>query len=164
MILVSDLAAELGIDRSNLQKFIKKNGIETARMRTRGTRNQSALALTPEAADEVRRLREGFTMDGLPSPPVNGWGEFYVVQIAPDLDPRRVKLGYTTNMDGRLASYRTIVPTALVVQVWPCKLSWEQAAIDCVTKGYPALGGEVFECPDVQSLLDRCTEFFGMMP
>jgi hypothetical protein len=92
-------------------------------------------------------------------------GYFYVVQPVPDLEPRRVKLGYTTNVESRLASYRTISPHAQVLETWPCKTAWEAAAIDSVTREEcELLGGEVFRCEDVNRLIERADAFFELMP
>ena len=55
---VSALAEELGIDRSNLRRYVLKNGFRPHRRRTESTRMQSSLALTAAEARSVIALRK----------------------------------------------------------------------------------------------------------
>jgi hypothetical protein len=124
------------------------------------------LALTTEEAEQVyeQRQRQGFLAG--PSPVVtSGVGAFYVVQLVPDLDPLRVKLGFATDVQERLAAHRTVAPTAKLIGSWPCRPSWERAAIDSITRqGCRPIGPEVFVCDDIDALLTRAEAFFAIMP
>lgn len=91
-------------------------------------------------------------------------GLFYVIQLFPDVAPGRVKLGFTTNIAGRLAAHRTTCPGAAVLRVWPCRKDWEAMAITCAGQGCRRLSAEVFDCEDADRLVARAGEFFAIMP
>lgn len=56
-----------------------------------------------------------------------GW--VYAVAIVPDVDLRRLKIGYTERpIGGRLASFRTANPTALLIGLWEANRSDEDRA------------------------------------
>lgn len=56
-----------------------------------------------------------------------GW--IYAVALVPELDARRIKVGFTENPVGRrLAQYRTANPTALLVGLWEGDRYSEQLA------------------------------------
>lgn len=100
-----------------------------------------------------------------PSCPVSSSSVFYVVQLVPELSPLRVKLGYSISMSDRLATFKTICPTAKCVQTWYCLPEWEQVAIVSATRtGCKKLSREVFDCNDLHSLIERCDQFFSLMP
>ena len=161
-VLLSDLADECGTDRSNMRKYVLKHGFLPVQVRTAKSRGQLQLALTDTDAEAVRELRQrqGF---GLNQPTENGHGVFYVVQVIPDLDPLRVKLGFATDALRRLDSYRTLSPTVQLVKTWPCRSSWERAAIDSLSRICTPLSGEVFTCDDLLALVARGDAFFALM-
>lgn len=167
-VLVKDLAEELGVDRSVLRRWILRRGFEPIKVRAPGTAGQLALALSWEEADEVReqRLREydiddegeiSFLDDGL------GW--FYIIQIVPELEEGRVKLGFTNDVNARLVAHKTVVPTAEVLRTWPCNRKWEYAVIESVTRtGCTVLSREVFIFHNLEDLIKNCEAFFSIMP
>jgi len=160
-----DLAAELGVDRSGLRKWVLRQDVEIVRVRTAASKGQKTLAVSVEDADALRALRdsEGFGVSVNPTP--DGGGFLYVVVPFPECAPRRVKLGFATDTDTRLAAYRTIAPTAQVVKAWSCHRTWETAATASITRMDCSLvGGEVFDCDDLDALVQRGDEFFAMMP
>ena len=168
-VLLSTLAQEWGIDRSNVRKYVKRHGYDFMRVRGDDRTHQAVLALKVEDAELVReaRQREGYSaQNGDGSRPVeNGVGVLYLVQIMPDADPTRIKLGYASDASRRLASYRTVSPTATIVKTWPCRTSWERAAIDSLTAEHCTLiGGEVYVCMNIEGLLQRGNAFFACMP
>lgn len=61
-VTLKDLAIELGIDRSNLRKYVLKNGFRPTKIRRRSSQSQLTLALTEAEAEVVRALRisQGF--------------------------------------------------------------------------------------------------------
>lgn len=112
----------------------------------------------------IREFREaeGFTHF---VPASNGDGYFYVIQLIPELDPHRIKVGFASDANARLDAHRTSAPTAELVLTWPCKRCWEKSAIDCATKeGCELIRGEVFTCKDIDALVARCDTFFQIMP
>ena len=56
-ISLRELAKELSMDRSNLRKYILKQGITFEKMRTMVGKHQLELGLTQENADKVRSAR-----------------------------------------------------------------------------------------------------------
>ena len=164
-ITLNELSEDLGLDKSNARKWIRKQGFEFIKVRDQISR-QMILALTVEDAEAVReiRQRQGFTGDRQIVVD-NGWGYFYIVQVMPDVIPNRVKLGYAGDCQTRLRAYTTVSPTAQMVKCWPCSLSWEAAAIASLTRvGCIFVGGEVFDCDDLEALARRGEEFFLLMP
>lgn len=166
-VLLADLAKELGLDRSNMRKYAIKHGFSFLQVRTPESRGQITLALTEQEAEAIRELRskQGF-QPGQPGQPVeNGFGWFYLVQIAPDLDPRRIKLGFAFDPMRRVDSYRTLSPTVILVKTWRCRTSWERAAIDSLTRlNTISLGGEVFQIEDLDLVIHYGDAFFSIMP
>jgi hypothetical protein len=162
-VSLKQLAAELGLDRSNTRKYVLKSGVRPHKRRTPDSGSQPTLALTVEEADRIRakRREEGFLGAKAVSKEV---GHFYVIRLVPELDPRRVKLGFADDVGIRLAQHRTAAPTAVLVKHWPCKRSWEGTAIDCLAVGCRLILNEVYECEDVDGLLARGDQFFQLLP
>lgn len=162
-VSLKQLATELGLDRSNTRKYVLKSGIRPHKRRTPDSGSQLTLALTLEEADRIRakRREEGFL--GASKAVAKEVGYFYVIRLVPELDPRRVKLGFADDVAIRLAQHRTAAPTAVLVKYWPCKRSWEGTAIDCLAAGCRLILNEVYECEDVDRLLVRGDQFFGLL-
>ncbi len=166
-VLLSTLASEWGIDKSNVRKYVKRHGYDFMRVRGDDRTHQAVLALKTEDAELIReaRLHEGHSNGDSSRPVENGLGVLYVVQIMPDADPQRIKLGYASDASRRLASYRTVSPTAAIVKTWPCRVTWERAAIDSLTAEHCTLiGGEVYVGTNIEGLLQRGDTFFACMP
>ena len=90
-------------------------------------------------------------------------GAFYVVQLAPDLAPHRVKLGWAVDAQKRLAGHRTAAPTACLVKHWPCYRQSEGAAIRAITAvGCRALSREAFD--ELDALVERANRYFAELP
>ena len=160
LVIINELASELRMDRSRLQRYVKKLGIVPSRVRNEASRNQATLAITPEQADQVRQARmdAGFQLSDHPAKPVNSEdGYFYVVLPDPDARPNRVKVGFATSLDERLKAYATANPGVTLLDSRRCKRSWEAAWITLVTSipGCRHVKGEVFDCDDIQPLQDR---------
>ena len=165
-VTLKELAAELGLDKSNVRKYVLRQGFVPVSIRTGDSANQATLALTPEDAEAVRalRIKQGFAAT-FRAPLENGNGFFYVIQVVPDLDPLRVKLGWTSNTSSRLDAHRTAAPTAQLVKEWPCRKAWEIAAIHSVVRtDCTNIGNEVYRCGDLDALVERCEAFFDLMP
>ncbi len=166
-ITLKTLAAELGMDRSHLRKFVLKMEIEPLRVRTPDSRNQATLALIPTDADRVRTARAaaGFSKSDNHSEVRVSDGQFYIAAMDIEARPNRIKVGYTDSLDNRVASYRTGNPDVQILRTWPCKRAWEAAVIDAVTNlhGCQRVSGEVYDCKDVDALVARGDAFFAML-
>jgi len=100
-VSIKNLSEDLGIDRSHARKYILKLGIIPEKRRTVDSGNQLTLTITNEEANLVKkhRFEQGFTSE---DKIVNGEnGYFYVIQLVPELDPKRIKLGYTNDLKDR---------------------------------------------------------------
>lgn len=164
-VSLKQLAGELGLDRSNTRKYVLKSGVRPHKRRTPDSGSQLTLALTMEEAERIRakRREEGFL--GSVKAVSKEAGFFYVIRLVPELDPQRIKLGFADDVGTRLAQHRTAAPTAVIVKCWPCKRSWEGTVIDCLSGVRCRLIlNEVFECEDVDALVARGDQFFGLLP
>lgn len=169
LIAVAELADELGTYRATVFKIARRLGIQSVKRRDseRGGQ-QIALVTTAEAA----AIREAFTagrrsgdealVDA--ATPDADEGRFYLIQLEPEHDPGRFKVGFTTDLEGRLRHHRCSAPFARYRKHWPCRRTWERAAIDCMTNGLEQLHTEVFRGPSLDEVLARGERFFSVMP
>jgi len=165
VVLLKDLADELGLDKSNMRRYVLKQGFQPIKVRTPESRGQKTLALSNEDAEAIRALREEQGFLSIRSINDNGKGWFYIIQLLPDLKPDRVKLGFTNSVESRLQAHRTAAPTAKVLRAWPCKRTWEVAVIDCITQVHcSTVGFEVFDCEKLDALIEKAETFFSLMP
>jgi hypothetical protein len=187
-VLLKTLAAEWGIDKSNARKYILRQGLEFVRVRGEERTHQMVLALSASDAEWARefRAKEGYygrvylippslvehfppevMQEIMKEEPLTNFvvGSFYIVQTVPDIDPLRIKLGHALDVERRLSSYHTLSPTAKVVKDWPCRMAWEQAAMDSITaKSCKWVGGEVYSCSSIEEVIQRGDAFFSYMP
>ncbi len=162
---IKDLAKRLGMDRSHARRYVMKLGYSFHKRRTPDSGSQLTLCVTNAEADEIVSLRadKGFTASTVVA--ISDVGVFYVIQLVPDLDPKRLKLGFAESLEQRLSQHRTAAPTARVLRAWPCKRPWELTAIDALTReGCRLILNEVFECDDPDTLVKRGDAFFSMLP
>lgn len=172
-VTLTELAKRLGISRSAVKKFALSRGFSFHKVRCEGTRGQRALAFTADEADVLTMLREAehFSLPGgAKASQRNGEiGWFYVIQLVPEIAPGRIKLGFAQSAERRLDVHRVSSPTAELVKTWRCKRTWEQTAIDSVTregcrKIGKVIGAEVFDTEDLPAVVDRANSFFSIMP
>jgi hypothetical protein len=164
-VSIKDLATRLGMDRSHARRYVLKLGYSFHKRRTRDSGSQLTLCVTSAEADEIasQRADKGFTASTVVA--ISDVGVFYVIQLVPDLDPKRLKLGFAESLEQRLSQHRTAAPTARVLRAWPCKRSWELTAIDALTReGCRLILNEVFECEEPSGLVKRGDAFFSMLP
>lgn len=164
-VVIGELANRVGMDRSNTRKYALRHGFEFARIRTLDSRGQLTLALSESDADALVQVRESEGFGPKSTRPIeNGIGYFYALQLVPDLDPRRIKLGFAAALDTRLVSHRTAAPTSALLRSWPCRRSWEIAAFASLARGYESIGLEVVICPNPEEVVVRGDAFFALMP
>ncbi len=165
-ISLKSLALELGMDRSHLRKYVlNRTSIEPIKHRTPDSKNQLTLAVSPSQAKTIRRQRESEGYGVAAAAATSDNGEFYVIQLVPELDPKRLKFGFAENLANRLSQHRTAAPTATVLKSWPCKRSWESTIIDALTVNHCRLIlNEVFECESNEELLSFGDSLFSHLP
>jgi hypothetical protein len=159
------LARELRFDRSHFRRYVLRLGITPERRHTHDSGNKLVVTVTADEADRIRAARRQQGYDLASGEADETVGVFYVVQLVPELDPNRVKLGFADDADARLAQHRTSAPTAKLVKTWPCKRSWEFTAIDALsTAGCKLILNEVYECRNLAGLVAHGDHLFAMLP
>jgi hypothetical protein len=153
------------MDRSHARRYVMKLGYSFHKRRTPDSGSQLTLCVTSAEADEITSQRQdkGFLASTVVA--ISDVGVFYVIQLVPDLDPKRLKLGFAESLEQRLSQHRTAAPTARVLRAWPCKRPWELTAIDALTReGCRLILNEVFKCDNPDTLIKRGDAFFNMLP
>lgn len=165
LVAVRDLAKQLGRQKAHLFKVLKRLGIKSVKERDASAKGQ---AIARISAEDARRVTEALsTIDDQLSGvgvPLETSGVFYLIQLEPELDASRFKLGFASSMPERLRQLRCSAPFAKVLKSWPCKLVWERTAIDSVTQGCERVHTEVFRAPSLTEIEARCEAFFALMP
>lgn len=170
-VTYKEMAKRLGVNPSTIRRFIDRHGAELGISVQKGRGNTSNASWTHyisrEDADTLaahyEALHEGRDISSEPEQ-FQRQGHFYVIQLVPEALPNRIKIGYTDNIDKRLTEHQTAAPTARVLASWPCKRSWDYAAMDSITReGCVLVLNEVFE-GDPEGFIKRGNEFFSMMP
>jgi len=166
MIGIPDIAKRLGVDGGTVRRLIARENdtLQLTIHRGKGER----LLLSKDDADRLiasYEARRGPVAEvGEDFARFDRYGYFYVIQLVPEALPNRVKIGFADNVEKRLSEHKTAAPTAKTLKAWPCKRSWDYAAMDSITReGCKLVLNEVFE-GDVQGFIDRGERFFSMMP
>lgn len=161
-ISIRELADELSISKDYALRIVKRCAKNLGISPVRGARNQVFLSRTDAdrlIADYEPRVQG---VDARQSN--NGYGYFYLIQLLPEELPNRYKLGYTNNIEVRLADHRTAAPTLRLVKSWLCKKTWEAAAIASITRdNCTKVGVEVYDGSG-ELMIQRAEAFFDLMP
>ncbi len=161
MVSIKKVAEELKVSKDYALRLVKRRG-KALGIKPHHARRK-ALYLSRDDAD---RLIKDFQPKRAPigAARPSGFGYFYIIQLHPEDLPTRLKIGYTDNLDVRQSDHRTSAPTLKLVKSWPCKRTWEEAAIASITReGCRCIGGEVFD-GDVGGFIVRAEAFFAVMP
>ena len=155
-ITLRQVAAELGLDRVQTRERLRQRNIRPHKVHANGPDGPVVLALT---RTEVQRFREGdLTGPGIDS------GAYYVIQLVPDLDARRVKLGFSPDPAGHVTILRAGAPTARLLRAWPCRPAWAPAAHDCLAGDCRPITDGVFDCDELDQCVARGETFFTLLP
>lgn len=174
-VAIVDLADELQVRKQRIFKLLKRLGIRAAQQRDQDRRNQNVATVSMDEAAAIRhelsRSAESAKAgafrgsgEAIPVALSDDVGFFYLIQLEPDHDPGRFKVGFTTELDGRLQKHRCSAPFAKYLRSWPCRRVWERAAIDCATDGCAQLHTEVFRTTSLDTVANRADTFFSVMP
>ena len=171
---IIDLAEELGMHKQTIFKVLSRLQIQPQKQRDPTKRNQIASFVTQADVAKITKeceeiARKGQRIELGMSPEDGGTfsseiGVFYMIQLEPNHDPGRFKLGFTSDLAARLQKHRCSAPFAFVLKSWPCRRTWERAAIDCLTIGYEQLHTEVFRSTSIADVVIRGDGFFKVMP
>jgi len=166
MIGLAEIAKRLNLEVTAVRRMIARLGEELQLTPHRG--KGSKVLLTRGDADKLIASYEARRGPASPTAEettkFDRYGSFYIIQLVPEALPNRVKLGFADNADQRLNEHRTAAPTAKLLKVWPCKRSWDYAAMDSITReGCKLVLNEVYE-GDISGFLERGEQFFALMP
>jgi hypothetical protein len=168
LVGIADVAKRLRLDFTTVRRLIakEKDALQITLRRGKGDK----LFLSSEDAEkliasyEARRGGVEVAPEESDTATYDRHGYFYLVQLVPEALPNRVKLGFADNVERRLAEHQTAAPTAKVLKSWPCKRSWDFAAMDSITRtGCKLVLNEVYE-GEIQGFIDRAEVFFAVMP
>lgn len=164
LISVIEIAKTHGKHRQTIHRILKRLGVETTKMQSSEARGQLATYISKADYERIRdEFNKSETTNGEDDESV-GPGVFYVIQLEPDHDPGRFKVGFATSIQDRLRQHKTAAPYSVLLNTWPCKLLWEKTAIDSVTQGCKRLHTEVFLTDNLNQVVERCNQFFSLMP
>ncbi|HEY9776286.1 MAG TPA: hypothetical protein V6C81_21160 [Planktothrix sp.] len=163
-ISLPEMADDLSCHKQTLFKIAKRMGIEPVKRRDFDRKNQLEEAHVIRQEFLSRTRASEANSDGGIGELVAEDGVFYLVQLEPEHDPGRIKVGFTTDIDGRLRKHRSSAPFAQCLKTWPCQRIWERTVIDCVTTGLEKLHTEVFRTQSIESVIAKAEQFFAIMP
>ena len=173
-IAIVDLADDLQVRKQRIFKVVRRIGIRPMQRREPSRGNQNVATVTANEASAIRAeivksadtpgADSGIALGGPAVYYSDDVGFFYLVQLEPQHDPRRFKVGFTTDLEGRLRKHRCAAPFAQYLCSFPAKRVWERAAIDCVTNACEQLHTEVFRAESLEQVANRAQLFFSMMP
>jgi hypothetical protein len=164
-ISVSEIARLHGKHKSAIHKIVNRLRLETRKQKSDETRGQIATYIT---VPDYRRIASELEIDEddetTEEAAEETYGVFYLVQLEPELDAGRFKVGFASDISQRLRKHKTAAPLSKLVKTWPCKLLWEKTAIDCVSIGCERLYTEVFRTADLGKTIALADQFFALMP
>lgn len=163
-ISVTEIAREHSRTRQVIHKVIKRLGIKTTKMKAAEFRGQAATHISVADYESLVEALEVSSDAGGAFVTGTSQGVFYLIQLEPEFDPQRIKVGFATDVNERLRSRKTSAPMARLVKHWPCKMLWEKTAIDCITEGAEQLHTEVFRVVDIEATARLADNFFELMP
>ena len=166
MIGLAEIAKRLNVDSTTVRRLIARESDALQLEVHRGKGDK--LLLTKDDAETLiasyLARRGPVTSSTEETAKFDRYGYFYVIQLVPEALPNRVKIGFADNVEKRLAEHRTAAPTAKLLKAWPCKRSWDYAAMDSITRdGCKLVLNEVYE-GDIHGFIERAEQFFVVMP
>ena len=104
---------------NSLFKIVKKLGLNPIKQRDPERGNQLVATVTPDEALQIRReiltrARVASVIDPEGNELLTDSGQFYLIQLEPQHDPGRIKLGFTTDLEERLRKHRCSAPFSQV--------------------------------------------------
>jgi hypothetical protein len=158
-VAVVSLLEQYNTDWRVIKRWAKKNGKKFYQVRSElGGRGKYSL-LKSDVVELERHLIQ-----------MKDDGFFYVIQPVPELNPNRLKLGFSKKTDRRLREHKCVCPNAILVKRWKCRKTDEANIRNYATQqGCQQLftninnkrcATEVFDCEDMQLVLSRIDQFF----
>jgi len=163
-----DIAKQLSIGIDTVRRHVDKMKVELGITPTKQkTQSSSGSLVNCLSLDDSNLFINYFETKDKPSDEsfqYSRYGYFYIIQLIPEFDPNRVKIGFADNVEKRLQEHKTSSPTAKLLKSWSCKRSWDQSAMDSITRTECKLiMNEVYE-GEIEGFLKRADDFFAVMP
>lgn len=167
-VTFQEAAEENGVGIDTVRRNAKKLELEITRRKTPSSRGTLVNCLSRQDADKLKAFfdqKQNYEFTpGIDDVSVQRYGYFYLIQLVPEAIPNRVKIGYTDNIEQRINEHKTSAPTLKLLKSWECKRSWDQAAMDSITrKDCKKVLNEVYE-GDIDAFIERGDKFFEHMP
>jgi hypothetical protein len=166
---LSTLADVLGSDRATVREYVERLGFRF-HIELIGVRRKPAACLTTDQAAAVARAYQAdLALGPLPDhteldPPDRNYGVVYLLQLEPDCDPGRFKVGFSSKPWTRINDLLTVAPLAQCVAMWPARRNWERAAIVAIAQFATQIREEVFRGADIHDAIRAGDKFFDAMP
>jgi hypothetical protein len=165
MVSIPEIAKRLKVEGGTVRRFIARENEELGIVLHRGKSDK--LLMSREDAERLisaYESRRGPISQSEDASKYDRFGFFYIIQLVPEVLPNRVKIGFADDVERRLAEHQTAAPTAKLFKSWPCKRSWDYAAMDSITReGCKLVLNEVYE-GDLEGFVSRGNAFFNIMP
>jgi len=146
---VTELSKIVAMDKPNLYRLLKRLDINPKKKRVIEAGNQLVKVLNEKEVDKVKEHRHTYPVD-------NKKSVFYCIQIHPDIAPKRIKLGFTDNLNLRIRSFKTICPHLKLLKTWDCKQKWEPAIhAAAMREGDKFVSSEVFDVVSIKDVINR---------
>lgn len=168
-VSIRDLADELGCLAQSIHKIVDRKRFEKQQLRDQDRRNQLVITISADDAEFVRTYwretnRRSAAVETDDDSSSIAFGVFYLMQLEPVLQPGRIKVGFTFDVDERLRKHRCVAPHIAIVKTWPCRKRWEFTAIDSITRNLEQIHTEVFLTTCIDDIVARADRFFQLMP
>jgi len=167
MVAVIELEKSLRMRKQSIYRIINRLKINIAYEKSEfsGSRGQKIGYITKEdekiLVDYIKNKEIITTANEID---YNKNGYFYLIQLEPEYDSNRFKVGFAMSVEERIKQHKTSAPLLKLIKKWSCKLLWEKTAIDCITHDCEKLYTEVFRCSSIEKIVEKCDSFFELMP
>lgn len=163
-----EIADELGVSidtvRRNVESQEDKLNLVPIKRKTSSSKGALVACLSSDDAENFIRFYSNRGNTKSDSSSNRNYGYFYLIQLIPEFQPDRVKVGFADDVKKRFKEHQTASPTAKLIGYWHCKRAWDQAAMDSITRtDCEYVLNEVYE-GDIEGFVNRAKEFFRIMP
>lgn len=164
-ISIIQIAEELGKHKQSIFKVIDKLRIQKTKMKSEYAKGQESSYISRSDQERVRQyVMENLEKSESDSLKESLRGFFYMIALEPKLDPLRIKLGFTFNLNERIRDHRCSAPYAEIVKTWSSKPTWERVAIDLISKNSIQIHTEVFLLKiEMDLAVENLSKFFNFM-
>ena len=168
IVLLGTIAANTGYNPAGMKKAAVRRGYEPQRL---GPHQNSTLYLPKDEADKLEAdlLRDADIQISQPYKDTDKMGTssgisgIYVV-VVPSFDgSRRLKIGLSDNIDGRLDNYRTTTPDLITKGIYPTTATAhaEWAALQFARQHGKAITNELFEFENIDEFMTKLDAWFA---